>query len=125
MARQKNLENEEVEMCIIISEVEGNMNNRPLNRQLLTPNHLTYGCSLTSVNENDLVEINENEMKKMKVFTSNLLKQFKGKFKNEYLLALQQRHLYERKVKRSDCYLKIGDVVTIILEEGTCHGATR
>ena len=86
---------------------------------------MTYGRSLTSVNENDLVEINENEMKKLKVFTTNLLKQFKGKFKNEYLLALQQRHLYDRKVKRSDCYLKIGDVVTIMLEKGTCHGATR
>ena len=57
----------------------------------LTSNHLTYGRSLYSVNENDLVEITENEMGTIKVFTTNLLKQFMGKFKHEYLLVLQQR----------------------------------
>ena len=51
------------------------------------------------VNENNLVEITENEMRKMKIFTTNLLKQFMGKFKHEYLLALQERHSYDRKVK--------------------------
>ena len=88
-----------VEMCTIISEVEGDMNNRPLIylneenvNELLTPNHMIYGRSLTLVNENNLVEINENEMRTMKVFTTNLLKQFMGKLKHEYLLALQQRH---------------------------------
>ena len=49
-------------------------------------------------------------MRKLKIFTANLLKQFMGKFKHEYLLALQERHSYDRKVKSSDCYLKIGDV---------------
>ena len=43
------------------------------------------------MNENDLVEITENEMGTIKVFTTNLLKQFMGKFKHEYLLVLQQR----------------------------------
>ena len=57
----------------------------------LTPNHLIYGRSLYSVNENDLVEITENEMGTIKVFTTNLLKKFMGKFKHEYLLVLQQR----------------------------------
>ena len=32
---------------------------------------------MDTMNENDLVKINENEMKIMKVFTTNLLKQFK------------------------------------------------
>ena len=32
---------------------------------------------MNAMNENDLVEINENEMRIMKVFTTNLLKQFK------------------------------------------------
>ena len=32
---------------------------------------------MDGMNENDLVEINENEMRIMKVFTTNLLKQFK------------------------------------------------
>ena len=62
------------------------------------------------MNENKLVEITENEMRKLKIFTTNLLKQFMGKFKHEYLLALLERYLYDRKVKSSDCYLKIGDV---------------
>ena len=62
------------------------------------------------MNENDLVEITENEMRKLKIFTTNLLKQFMGKVKHEYLLALQERHSCDRKVKSSDCYLKIGDV---------------
>ena len=144
-----------VEMCTFISEVEGNMHNRPLTHlneenvnKLLRPNRLIYGRSLTSVNGTDLVEINGNEIRKLKIFTTNLLKQFMGKFKipfmgkfmgefmgkfkHEYLLALQQRHSYDRKVKSSDCYLKIGDVVmvkrrnitTIIFEKGTCHRAT-
>ena len=128
-----------VEMCTIIFEFEGNMNNRPLThlneenvKECLRPNHLIYGRSLTSVNGNNLVEINENEMRKLKIFMTNLLKQFMGKFKQEHLLALQQRHSYDRKVKSSDFYLKFGDIVivkrrnitTIILEKGTCHRAT-
>ena len=32
---------------------------------------------MDTMNENDLVKINENEMRIMKVFTTNLLKQFK------------------------------------------------
>ena len=78
-----------VEMCAIISEVKGNRNNRSLPHlneetvnELLKPNRLIYGCSLTSVNGTDLVEINENEMRKLKIFTTNLLKQFMGKFKH-------------------------------------------
>ena len=114
-----------VEMCTIISEVEGNIcpNNCPfiyLNdenvSELLTPDHLIYRRSLTSVNENDLVNINENEMRTMKVFTANLLKQFRDKFKYEYSLTLQHRDSYDRNIKRSDCYLKRGDVI-IVKEE--------
>ena len=64
------------------------MNNRPLTyfneenvNELLTPN-LIYGRSFTSVNKNNLVEINKNEMRKVKVFTTNLWKQFMDKFKH-------------------------------------------
>ena len=67
-----------VEVCTIMSEVQRNMSNRPLIylneenvNELLTPNHLIYRRSLTSVNENDLVEINEIEMRIMKVFATN------------------------------------------------------
>ena len=95
------------------------MNNCPLTylneenvNELLTPNHLIYGRSLKSVNENGLVEINKTKMRTMKVFTTNLLKQFMGKFKHEYLSALQQRDAYDRNVKSSD-YLKIADVVIV------------
>ena len=62
------------------------------------------------MNENNLVEITENEMRKLRLFTTNLLKQFMGKVKHEYLLALQEGHSCDRKVKSSDCYLKIGDM---------------
>ena len=58
-----------VEICTIISEVEGNLNNRSLTHlndenvnELLRLNRLIYGRSLTSVNENDVVEINESEI---------------------------------------------------------------
>ena len=114
-----------VEMCTIISEVEGNIcpNDRPLIylndenvSELLTPDHLIYRRSLTSVNENDLVNINENEMRTMKVFTANLLKQFRDKFKYEYSLTLQQRDSYDRNIKSSDCYLKRDNVI-IVKEE--------
>ena len=81
--------------------------------KLLRPKHLIYGRSLTSVNKNNLVEINENEMRKLKIFTANRLKQFMGIFNHGYLLALQQHHSYDRKVKSSDRYLKIGDVVIV------------
>ena len=70
-------------MCTIISEFEGNMNNCLLTylneenvNELLTPIHLIDRRTLTSLNENDLVEINENEMKTMKVLATNLLKQW-------------------------------------------------
>ena len=98
------------------------MNNRPLIylneenvNELLTPNHLIYGRSLTSVNENGMVEINEIKIRTMKVFMTNLLKQLMDKFKHEYLLALQQRHSYDRNVKSSD-HLKIADVINYIGE---------
>ena len=87
-------------MRTIISEVEGNMNNCPLNylnknfKELSTPNHLIYGRSSASANEIYLVEINENETRTMKVFATNLLKPFMGKFKHEYLSAAQQRHSF-------------------------------
>ena len=87
-------------MRTIISEVEGNMNNCPLNylnknfKEFSTPNHLIYGRSSASANEIYLVEINENETRTMKVFATNLLKPFMGKFKHEYLLASQQRHSF-------------------------------
>ena len=75
-----------VEMCTFISEVEGNRPLTHLNEEnvneLLRPNRLICGRSLTSVNGTDLVEINENEMRKLKIFTTNLLKQFMGKFKH-------------------------------------------
>ena len=69
-------------MYTIISEVEGNMNNRPLThlneenvKELLRPNYLLIqGRTLTLVNENNLIEITENEMRKLKIFTTNLLK---------------------------------------------------
>ena len=87
-------------MRTIISEVEGNMNNCPLTylnknfKGLSTPSHLIYGRSSASANEIDLVEINENETRTMKVFATNLLKPFMGKFKHEYLSASQQRHSF-------------------------------
>ena len=69
------------------------MNNRTLTLlneenvdELLRPKHLIYGRSLTSVNKNNLVEINENEMRKLKIFTANRLKQFMGKFMGIYWL---------------------------------------
>ena len=71
-------------------------------------------------------------MRKLKIFTTNLLKQFMGKVKHEYLLALQERHSCDRKVKSSDCYLfknwwcvivKRRNITTIILEKGTGHRA--
>ena len=78
-----------VEMFTIISEVKGDINNRSLTHlneenvnELLRPNCLIYGRSLTSVNGTDLVEINQNEMRKLRIFTTNLLKQFMGKFKH-------------------------------------------
>ena len=106
-----------VEMCTIISEVEGNIcpNDRPLIylndenvSELLTPDHLIYRRSLTSVNENDMVNINANDMRTMK--------QFRDKFKYEYSLTLQQRDSYDRNIKSSDCYLKRGNVI-IVKEE--------
>ena len=36
-----------------------------------------------------------------------------GKFKHGYLLALQQHHSYDGKVKSSDCYLKNGDAAIV------------
>ena len=52
-------------------------------------------------------------MKTINVFIENLLKEFVVKFENELLLALQQRHSYDRNVKSSDCYLKVSDVVIV------------
>ena len=52
-------------------------------------------------------------MKTINGFIENLLKEFVVKFENELLLALQQRHSYDRNVKSSDCYLKVSDVVIV------------
>ena len=63
------------------------------------------------MNENDLVEKSEKEIRTMETFTKNLLNQFMEKFEHEHLLALEQRHSYDRNVKSSNCYLKNGHAV--------------
>lgn len=63
------------------------------------------------MNENDLVEKSEKEIRTMETFTKNLLNQFMEKFEHKHLLALEQRHSYDRNVKSSNCYLKNGHAV--------------
>ena len=60
------------------------------------------------MNENDLVEKSEKEIRTMETFTKNLLNQF---IEHKHLLALEQRHSYDRNVKSSNCYLKNGHAV--------------
>lgn len=69
------------------------------------------GRSLNSVNENNLVKKSKNEIRTMEAFTKNLLNQFMEKFEHKCLLALEQRHSYDRNVKNSNCYLKNGHAV--------------
>ena len=45
--------------------------------------------------------------------TENQFKQFMGKFGHEYLLTFQQRHSYDRNIKRSDWFLKIGGALCV------------
>ena len=109
-------------MVTVITEIEGCLNSRPLTylneentHDLLTPNHLIYGRDINSFNhtDNDVLEISSNEMRRKALHCYSIINHWMKKFMKDYMLALQERHSYQRRKSMNDCFLKEGDIVLV------------
>ena len=98
------------------------MNSHPLtylseeeHQENLTPNHLIYGRDI--VNDRCSSEIEEikdaEQLCGERKHCSLGFNHFKKMFYNEYLNALQERHLYQHKTSKSETDVLIDDLVLI------------
>ena len=83
--------------------------------QKLRPNHLTYGRDInadqiTCYND-ELLEISGEEMRQNASIFRNIIYYFFKWFMTDYMLALQERHLYQQWKLNNTCVLKVNDVV--------------
>ena len=111
------------EMVTVVTEIEGCLNSRPLTYlneenvyDLLTPNHLIYGRDINTDQitsyDNDVLEINGEQMRR-NVSTFRNIKHFLKRFMRNYMLALQERHSYQRRKSNNTCVLKVNDIVLV------------
>ena len=110
------------ELYTVITEIESVMNSRSLTylseeeyQESLTPNHLIYGRDIVNdICSSEIEEIKDAEqlrgVRKYCLLVSN---HFKRRFYNEYLNALQERHLYQHNTSKSETDVLLGDVVLI------------
>ena len=111
-------------MVTVVTEIEGCLNSRPLTYlneenvyDLLTPNHLIYGRDInadqiTSYN-NDVLEINDEQLRRNVSNFRNIINHFLKRFMRDYMLALQERHSYQRRKSNNTCILKKNDTVLV------------
>ena len=110
-------------MVTVVTEIEGCLNSRPLTYlneenvyDLLTPNHLIYGRDINTDQitsyDNDVLEINGEQMRR-NVSTFRNIKHFLKRFMRNYMLALQERHSYQRRKSNNTCVLKVNDIVLV------------
>ena len=84
---------------------------------LLTPDHLIYGRDvnadqITSYNY-EVLEINGEEMRQNASTFRNIINHYLKRFIRDYMLALQERHSYQRRKSNNTCVLKVNDVVLV------------
>ena len=84
---------------------------------LSIPNHLIYGRDIsadqiTSYNYKPL-EINGEEMRQNASTFRNIVNHFLKRFMRDYMLALQERHSYQRRKSNYNCVLKVNDIVLV------------
>ena len=84
---------------------------------LLTPNHLIYGRDINAdqINSynNDVLETNGKEMRQNASNVRNIIGLFLKQFMRDFMLALQERHLYQRQKSNNTCTLKVNDIVLL------------
>ncbi|GFW42237.1 integrase catalytic domain-containing protein [Trichonephila clavipes] len=107
---------EEFETLSIMIQVEGILNSRPLtllssdtdNFDVLTPGHFLIGRSITSIPEPNLIDVNENRLRRWEKITKVVQGTWK-KWKSDYLNTLQARSKWITEKN----YLMIGQMVLI------------
>ena len=112
------------ELQTVLCEAEGVINQRPLHYsseediyEALTPNHLIYGKSLSSltiVHKHEPEQLfSSDECHKRAKFIQNLLRHYWKQFSTSYLNELRQHNLYRKSVRSSSEKLQLGDVVIV------------
>ena len=111
------------ELTTVLTEVENNLNSRPLTfqydeleEQVLTPSHLLVGRRLSSLSEgielksnlND-VDVNDSLNKRFS-YLSRKLGHFWNRWRTEYLIDLREAH---RESNKSPVVISEGDVVLV------------
>ena len=110
------------ELYTVITEIESVMNSRPLTylsedeyQESLTTNHLIYGRDIVNGKcTSEIEEIKDAEqVREVRKHCLLVFNHFKKRFYNEYLNALQERHIYQQKTFKNKTNVLIGDVVLI------------
>ena len=88
---------------------------------LLIPIHLIYGRDVNAdqINSynNDVLEINGEQMRRNVSTFGNIINHFLKRFMWDYMLALQERHSYQRRKSNNTCILKVNDIALVKSDE--------
>ena len=124
---KKTLRNAKVtsaELYILVVEIEGTLNNRPLTYlsadefdKALTPNHLICGRQLEQLPDLNIKhcteeDLNPDNLNKRQQYLAKLLRHWWNHWKHEYLVDLSETHNLSFSHRREPC-IKEGDIVTI------------
>lgn len=102
-----------------LCEVESAVNMRPLTyvndelSNILTPYHMIYGRNIDSYCDNHLNEITSDDVRKTFKHQQKTLELFKKRFEEEYIIALREKHIYNRPNYSKNNNVIIDDVVLI------------
>ena len=91
---------------------------------LLTPIHLIYGRDkkadqITSYND-EVLEINAKEMRGNASTFRNIISHFLKRFMTDYMLAMQERHSYQRQKSNNTCVFKVNNIVLVKGDSAPC-----
>ena len=110
------------ELRTMIYEIEGTLNSRPLtyvdedfDDNILTPNHLIYGCNIDEkcFNDSSSADMNKTNAQNSFQHMKLVLQKFFNRFEKEYILVLKERHIYDKKRNSNYNNDLINDVVLI------------
>ena len=123
-----------IELTTILQEAECVINLRPLTylnedcfKESLTPNHIIHGRNNSNHCDEEIQSKNvmAKDVRNVCKHTDIVFKHFIQRFKNEYLLALLEKHSYVKRNIKQSSKLSVGGVVIIKDENVNRHHGVK